>query len=187
MFRRPKFFQGRKIRGQEVKDIMWFNPGGTEMTDEEWNSHFVRCLGMLLSGKTIDVRDEHGEPIVDDTFLVLFNAHHESQAVRAAGQMDVRWGLILDTAEDTGFVEPVRILSGRAIDQAAGSFAVPAAAGRRRGELGVPELENGLRITKAAERRKQENGSRGRSGSFYPPGPVRSAADQTDRDDGAAA
>ncbi len=76
VFRRPKFFQGRKIRGQDVKDIMWFNPGGTEMNDEEWNSGFVRCLGMLLSGKAIDVRDEQGEPIVDDTFLVLFNAHH---------------------------------------------------------------------------------------------------------------
>ena len=37
---------------------MWFNPGGTEMTDEEWNSGFVRCVGMLLSGKAIDVRDE---------------------------------------------------------------------------------------------------------------------------------
>ena len=34
---------------------MWFNPGGNEMTDDEWNSPFVRCLGMLLSGDTIDV------------------------------------------------------------------------------------------------------------------------------------
>ncbi len=108
VFRRPKFFQGRKIRGQEVKDIMWFNPGGSEMTDDEWNSSFVRCLGMLLSGKAIDVRDEHGEPIVDDTFLVLFNAHHGVQRFVLPGRHDVRWGLIMDTAEDTGFIEPVR-------------------------------------------------------------------------------
>ena len=108
VFRRPKFFQGRKIRGQEVKDIMWFNPGGTEMTDEEWNSHFVRSLGMLLSGKAIDVRDERGEPIVDETFLVLFNAHHEPHRFTLPGRVDVRWGLLIDTAEDTGFVEPVR-------------------------------------------------------------------------------
>ncbi len=108
VFRRPKFFQGRKIRGQDVKDIMWFNPGGTEMTDDEWNSGFVRCLGMLLSGKAIDVRDEHGEPIVDDTFLVLFNAHFGTQKFVLPGRVDVHWGLLVDTCEDTGFIEPVR-------------------------------------------------------------------------------
>ena len=108
VFRRPKFFQGRKIRGQDVKDIMWFNPGGTEMNDEEWNAGFVRCLGMLLSGKAIDVRDEQGEPIVDDTFLVLFNAHHGTQKFVLPGRVDVHWGLLVDTCEDTGFIEPVR-------------------------------------------------------------------------------
>src|SRR3712207_8251682 len=35
VFRRPKFFQGRRIRGSEIKDVMWFNPGGNEMSDEE--------------------------------------------------------------------------------------------------------------------------------------------------------
>jgi isoamylase len=109
VFRRPKFFQGRKIRGQDVKDIMWFNPGGTEMTDDEWSSHFVRCLGMLLSGKTIDVRDEHGEPIVDDTFMVLFNAHHEARRFVLPGRLDVRWSLLVDTADDLGFVEGGRM------------------------------------------------------------------------------
>ena len=108
VFRRPKFFQGRKIRGSDVKDIMWFNPGGTEMNDDEWNSSFVRCIGMLLSGKTMDVRDEHGEPIVDDTFLMLFNASHQPQRFTLPGRIDVHWELVLDTAEDTGFVEPAR-------------------------------------------------------------------------------
>jgi len=32
VFRRPKFFQGRRIRGSEIKDVMWFNPGGNEMS-----------------------------------------------------------------------------------------------------------------------------------------------------------
>src|ERR1051325_6794749 len=71
VFRRPKFFQGRRIRGSEIRDVMWFNPGGNEMTDEEWNSPFVRCLGMLLSGDTIDVQTFQGEPIRDNTFLFL--------------------------------------------------------------------------------------------------------------------
>ena len=35
VFRRPKFLQGRQIRGSKIKDVMWFNPGGNEMSDEE--------------------------------------------------------------------------------------------------------------------------------------------------------
>src|SRR6266567_2676388 len=62
VFRRPKFFQGRRIRGSETRDVMWFNPGGSEMSEEEWTSPFVRCLGMLLSGDTMDVLNFEGEP-----------------------------------------------------------------------------------------------------------------------------
>jgi glycogen operon protein len=103
IFRRPKFFQGRKIRGSEIKDIMWFNPGGTEMNDDEWTTSFVRTLGMLLGGDTIDVRDEHGEPIRDDTFLILINSHHEPVNFALPGEEDVKWELLLDTRLEEGF------------------------------------------------------------------------------------
>ena len=105
VFRRPKFFQGRRIRGSEIRDVMWFNPGGNEMTDEEWNSPFVRCLGMLLSGDTIDVQTFEGQPIRDNTFLLLINAHHEPLQFILPGQKQVTWQLILDTASEEGFFE----------------------------------------------------------------------------------
>jgi isoamylase len=113
VFRRPKFFQGRRIRGSEIKDVMWFNPGGNEMSDEEWASPFVRCLGMLLSGDTIDVLSFTGEPIRDDTFLFLINAHYEPMPFLLPGQERLEWQLILDTATDEGFLaEPKRFASG---------------------------------------------------------------------------
>ncbi|MEO6871012.1 MAG: glycogen debranching protein GlgX [Chthoniobacterales bacterium] len=113
VFRRPKFFQGRRIRGSEIRDVMWFNPGGNEMTDAEWNSPFVRCLGMLLSGDTIDVQTFEGEPIRDNTFLLLINAHHEPIAFVMPGQKDVVWQLIMDTASENGFCEePQNLVSG---------------------------------------------------------------------------
>ncbi|HEX3818391.1 MAG TPA: glycogen debranching protein GlgX [Chthoniobacterales bacterium] len=105
VFRRPKFFQGRRIRGSEIRDVMWFNPGGNEMTDDEWNSPFVRCLGVLLSGDTIDVQTFEGEPIRDNTFLLLINAHHEPLQFILPGQKQVTWQLILDTASEEGFCE----------------------------------------------------------------------------------
>ena len=113
VFRRPKFFQGRRIRGSEIRDVMWFNPGGNEMTDDEWNSPFVRCLGMLLSGDTIDVQTFEGEPIRDNSFLLLINAHHEPLQFVLPGQKKVEWQLVLDTASVDGFCrKPQNFVSG---------------------------------------------------------------------------
>ena len=78
VFRRPKFFQGRPIRGLGIKDIMWLNPAGKEMSDDEWTTGYARSIGLLLSGQTMDVRDSMGEPITDDTFVLFFNAHHQN-------------------------------------------------------------------------------------------------------------
>ena len=117
VFRRPKFFQGRRIRGSEIRDVMWFNPGGSEMSEEEWASPFVRCLGMLLSGDTMDVLNFQGEPIRDDTFLLLINAHYEPIPFVLPGQEHIEWQLILDTMEADGFLrEPRKFASGDDID-----------------------------------------------------------------------
>ena len=117
VFRRPKFFQGRRIRGSEIRDVMWFNPGGNEMSDEEWASPFVRCLGMLLSGDTIDVLNFEGEPIRDDTFLLLVNAHYEPIPFVLPGQEHIEWQLILDTTGAVGFLtEPRKFASGDDVD-----------------------------------------------------------------------
>jgi len=119
VFRRPKFFQGRRIRGSEIKDVMWFNPGGNEMSDEEWSSPFVRCLGMLLSGDTADVVNFEGEPIRDDTFLLLINSHFEPIQFVLPGQEDLGWELFLDTTNEDGFLREARgFASGDDIDLA---------------------------------------------------------------------
>ena len=117
VFRRPKFFQGRRVRGGEIKDVMWFNPGGNEMSDEEWSSPFVRCLGMLISGDAVDLLDAHGEPVRDDTFLLLINAHHEPLPLVLPGEEHLEWEQILDTTNEDGFLrEPKKFSSGDDVD-----------------------------------------------------------------------
>jgi glycogen operon protein len=117
VFRRPKFFQGRRIRGSEIRDVMWFNPNGSEMSDEKWASPFFRCLGVLLSGDTIDVLNFEGTPIRDDTFLLLINAHFESIQFVLPGQEHIGWEFILDTAHEEGFLkEPQKFASGDDIE-----------------------------------------------------------------------
>jgi isoamylase len=117
VFRRPKFFRGRRIRGSEIKDVMWFNPGGNEMNEEEWSSPFVRCLGVLLSGDTGDIFDSKGEPVRDDTFLLLINAHCDGIPFMLPGEEHLEWELILDTADENGFLnEPRKFRSGDDVD-----------------------------------------------------------------------
>jgi glycogen operon protein len=74
---RRKYFQGRSIRGAEVKDIYWLDPSGREMTDEAWNAPFVRSLGILMVGDAVDEIDERGRQVTGDTLLILLNAHFE--------------------------------------------------------------------------------------------------------------
>jgi isoamylase len=113
VFRRPKFFQGRRIRGSKIKDVMWFNPGGNEMSEEDWSLPFARCLGMMLSGDTIDVLNFQGDPIRDDTFLFLINAHYETISFLLPGQEHIEWQLLIDTATESGFLaEPKSFASG---------------------------------------------------------------------------
>ena len=108
VFRRTKFFEGKPVPGGEIKDVMWFNPGGSEMSLEEWQSPFVRCLGMLISGDAADLIDDHGEPVRDDTFLLLINAHYESIPFVLPGEENLEWAQILDTTNEDGFLKTLK-------------------------------------------------------------------------------
>jgi glycogen operon protein len=99
VFRRRTFFQGRPIRGSEIKDILWLKPDGTEMSDDAWAHEFARCLGVYLSGAAMIEQDRRGQPIRDDNFLLLFNAHHEAIAFHMPSfGAQCRWQPILDTS-----------------------------------------------------------------------------------------
>ena len=100
VLRRRKFFQGRTIRGSEVKDLAWFRPDGKEMSDEDWNNPSVHCLGLRLAGDAIEDTDARGNRIVDDTLLILLNAHYEPLSfVLPAHRRKVRWEVVFDTRD----------------------------------------------------------------------------------------
>jgi glycogen operon protein len=113
VFRRRRFFQGRRIRGAEVKDLSWLRPDGKEMTDEDWTQGYVRCLGVRLAGHAIEEKDSKGRPLLDDTFLMLLNAHHEPRPFTLpAHKPGVRWQPVLDTALTQEHAKQVTLLKG---------------------------------------------------------------------------
>jgi glycogen operon protein len=98
VFQRRRFFQGRNIRGSDIKDLSWLEPSGEEMTDEAWHAGFVRCLGVRMAGDLIGEVDERGEPIKGDTLLLLLNAHHEAiPFTLPQHRTEHRWELLLDS------------------------------------------------------------------------------------------
>ena len=103
VFQRRRWFQGRPIRGSGVRDIAWFDLTGREMADDTWNVGFARSLALFLNGKAIAGLSDRGHPIVDDSFLLLFNAHHEALPFRAPpAQWTARWSAVLDTNNADG-------------------------------------------------------------------------------------
>ncbi|HZW29277.1 MAG TPA: hypothetical protein VFF52_01125, partial [Isosphaeraceae bacterium] len=110
VFQRRKFFLGRAIRGSDIKDISFFGPSGQEMSDEDWNAGFVKCLGVRLAGDLINDENERGEPIVGDTLLLLLNAHWEPIPFTLPQTREGHiWDPILDTADSS---EEVRLMEG---------------------------------------------------------------------------
>ncbi len=100
VFHRRKWFQGRAIRGLGVSDIGWFNPDGGEMTQEQWDVGYAKSLGVFLNGQGITAVGPRGERIIDDDFLLLFNAHYETiEFSIPSGLQDKKWAVIIDTKE----------------------------------------------------------------------------------------
>jgi glycogen operon protein len=108
VFQRRHFFQGRRFRGMDIKDISWLGPDGKEMADESWAAGFVKCLGVRLAGDLIGEVDERGETIQGDTLLVLLNAHHEPIPCTLPPHKDgQQWERLLDTADPVGDPRPM--------------------------------------------------------------------------------
>ncbi len=112
-FRRKDFFAGRPLLGSPEKDIAWLQPDGAEMTEEEWNKNFARCLGVFLSGEALLERDERGQPVRGESFVVLFNAHHDDIAFTLPLCVEpCRWMEVIDTAADHSGEDDVRLFVG---------------------------------------------------------------------------
>jgi len=99
VFHRRRFFKGKHIKGSEVKDIAWFGSHGKEMTSEDWGKGLL-TLGIRLAGDAIVEMDELGNPIVDDSFLLLLNAYHDPVPFTLpAHKKGVAWEWVFDTSK----------------------------------------------------------------------------------------
>ena len=100
VFRRTSFLTGRETRGSGLPDVWWFRPDGRRMTRRDWQRPDARVLGVFLNGLEIPSRAEHGEDIVDASFLLLFNAQLEPVTFTLpTRRFGTSWELELATGE----------------------------------------------------------------------------------------
>ncbi len=96
VFRQRRWFGDRPTRPGEDPAIAWFTPDGKEMESEHWETEYAKSLGIFLNGQAIPGLSAQGQPVVDDIFYLMFNAHHEPLPFTIPGEG--RWRELLHTA-----------------------------------------------------------------------------------------
>jgi glycogen operon protein len=100
-FRRRRWFRGQPVEGTKVEDIAWFLPEGNQMSDENWATGFAKSLAVYLNGMALRATGPKGQKIVDDSFYIIFNAHHEPLTfVLPPASYGKQWQVVLDTGTE---------------------------------------------------------------------------------------
>jgi glycogen operon protein len=105
VFHRNRYFHRRFIPGTKIQDIMWLNPDGSDMGDDDWADPGRSWLSFLIRGEAGEYHlTATGEEQPDDSFLVMMNANHEDREWTIP-ELDVgtRWQVLIDTSTDDGF------------------------------------------------------------------------------------
>jgi glycogen operon protein len=99
VFRRSAFLSGEERQGSGAPDVWWFRPDGRKMTQADWARGDAFALGAFLNGAEIPTLAPDGEPVADESFIVLFNAWREPVTfVLPPARFGRRWGHELATA-----------------------------------------------------------------------------------------
>ncbi len=99
-FRRKRFFTGTTVRtgdGTRLNDIVWLDLDASPMEGDDWhNGH--SAIGMYLNGHGIAGADATGNPVVDDHFLLWFNAGADDvELTLPSEEYAGAWDVAIDT------------------------------------------------------------------------------------------
>jgi len=98
VFRRTDFLAGGPKRSV-LPDVWWFRPDGRPMAQRDWQNPDARELGAFLNGEELGLTTTAGDPVVDDSFVVLLNATPEPVEFRLPPRrFGLEWELELTTA-----------------------------------------------------------------------------------------
>jgi len=103
LFRRRRFFSGEPAAAGGLRDLIWLAPSGEPMADGDWGNSQLKSVGVFLNGGAITEPGPRGDPLVDQSFLLLFNARPEPVTFRLPGTAyAASWEPVADTATGQG-------------------------------------------------------------------------------------
>lgn len=98
VFRRRHFLVGGFGDNGDY-DVAWLTRTGTAMRQPDWHAPGVKSLQVVFNGQAIARRGDRGEPVEDDTYLWLINAHGDGRTFTLANGSEGRsWRVVVDTA-----------------------------------------------------------------------------------------
>ena len=105
-FARRHWFQGREIHGSGVHDIGWYNPDGSAISNNQWHDGSAKAIAVFLNGAELTGFEAPGQRLVDDSFLLFFNAQADPQTFQIPTLVQTEpWSMVLDTDKPAGFVK----------------------------------------------------------------------------------
>ena len=117
VFSRKDWFKGQPVQDNGVADIEWFLPDGSSMNEEHWGEYYAKSVALFLNGKGIHSVDSEGKKVVDDSFYIIFNAHHESvEYTLPEERFGQKWQMVLNTATEPGDGKSPNYKTGDKID-----------------------------------------------------------------------
>lgn len=102
---RRRFFTGRdaNMAADALPQVEWFDHNGNIMDLEAWSNTHAFSIMVFLNGSDIPEPDWYGNTMVDNDFILIFNAHYEPIMFTLPDeQYGRKWKLIVDTHNPKG-------------------------------------------------------------------------------------
>jgi isoamylase len=112
VLRRRAFFSGRARAADGLRDLAWFTPHGTEMTERDWYAP-ASTLALYLSGRDIPGRDARGAEVTDDSFLTVLHSADRPTSFQLPGPPWAQsYELVVDTSREDQETAPGTVHAG---------------------------------------------------------------------------
>lgn len=102
---RRRFFTGREAGDPDDKipQVEWMDHTGSIMDMEDWSNTHAFSVMIYLNGSDIPEADWYGNQMVDNNFILIFNAHYEPIMFTLPDERyGKKWRLVVDTHNPKG-------------------------------------------------------------------------------------
>ena len=102
---RRRFFTGRELGDDSnmIPQVEWFDHTGSIMDMDDWRNTHAFSMMIYLNGSDIPEVDWYGNRMVDNDFILIFNAHYEPIMFTLPDERyGHKWQLVVDTHNPNG-------------------------------------------------------------------------------------